>query len=619
MLKQKLLSRNRCYNVSLTNELARSGEGVIWETNVGLLAKIYHKPDKQKESKLEFMINCQPDNPTSIHSHKSLAWPLDILEDSSGKFFGFLMDKITGNPLSLAYMPKDRSQSLPGLTWEYLHKIASNLASSVHAVHSKGYVIGDLKPENILFDNRALVSIIDVDSFQVSDKSRVYRCGVGSREFTPPELIGIGDLNQVDRNIYHDLFGLAVIFYKLLFSAHPYSGIWHSNKPEIQDLDERIKQGYWPHSLFSQIVRAPQSIPIEIAHPGLVSLFKRCFNDGHKNPKYRPTSMEWKKAFDVALQDLYSCKIPTHKYSKTYGKCYWCEIEKRYAKDIYFPYKPVIPLYNTKIQSSTLFQSPTVVNPLPTNFRPIIATKTTNNSPKIDPKPYLYLIAGIVLLGTTVNFIQSFRPLTSSNVPVLVQPTDYSKPQEIPKQKNTGSKKQKPNKQSLPKKSPDKIPKPDQLSENKNPRKPKILDDKKILDTKSIKPHKPTVNTSPPNIGNNQQHTNSNKSMKKKTSDKPLQVKSNLSNTSFHFPMNTCGDLGNPQVGRWYRVLVNPKSFTLEQIKSRYCSDAFPTSNDNTKSKYIQVASFKDEKKAKDLVNILHKELGNIDIRISLN
>jgi serine/threonine protein kinase len=620
MKNQKLFSKNRRYIISLTNQLAKSGEGSVWETNMGFLAKIYHKPDRQKEDKLKFMISSQPDNPTSRHNHNSLAWPLDILEDSSGKFCGFLMDKITGYQLPLAFMPKSRSQSIPGFNWEYLHKTASNLASSVHAIHSKGYVIGDLKPENILFDKRALVSIIDVDSFQVSDGIRVYRCGVGSTEFTPPELIGIGDLSQVDRNIHHDLFALSVIFYKLLFVAHPYSGKWNnSNKPEIQDLDERIKQGYWPYSYskFSPVSRGPNYIPIEIAHPALVSLFKRCFNDGHRNPKNRPTSMEWKKAFDVALQNLDSCKIPTHKYSKTYGKCYWCETTKRYNRDTYFPHQPVTPASNkSRTQSSPPPQAPAVKKSPPINYSPV---PVTNNSPIVNLRPLLCSIVGIVLLGTTVNVIQSFRAFTPTNMPISLKPTEYQNPQKIPKQKKPQPKSQKSNKKPSPKKFPNIPSKSDQLSVNKNVQKNSEKPRESINNTKPSPPSKSAINTTPSKVVDKKQETSNSKSAKNKMPDKLLKVQANLPASIFPFPMKKCGESGNPEFGKWYRVLINSNSFTLDQVKLKYCNDAFLRNNENTRSKYIQVASFRDKKKADDLANVLQRELRNTEIKISLN
>lgn len=609
MKNQKLFSKNRRYIISLTNQLAKSGEGSVWETNMGFLAKVYHTPDKQKEEKLKFMINCQPDNPTSRHNHNSLAWPLDILEDSSGKFCGFLMDKIAGYQLPLAYIPKSRNQSIPGFNWEYLHKTASNLASSVHAIHSKGYVIGDLKPENILFDNRALVSIIDVDSFQVSDRSKIYRCEVGSIEFRAPELIGIKDLSRVDRNIHHDLFALAVIFYQLLFTAHPYSGKWNSSKPEIQDLDERIKQGYWLYSPFSPIGKAPHSIPIEIAHPDLVSLFKRCFNDGHRNPKNRPTSMEWKKAFDVALQNLDSCKIRTHKYSKTYGKCYWCEITKKYNRDIYFPHQPVTPASNqSRTKGSPPPQVTAAKNPLPINYSPV---PTTNNSSTISLKPLLYSIVGVVLFGTTVNIIQSFRAFTPTNIPILPKPTEYPNPQKIPKQKKPQPKSQKSDNKPLPKKSPTPPSKSDQFSENKNIQK--SPEKSRASSNNNIKPSKPS-NFTPSKVGDKQQKTSNSKSIKNKIPEKLLKIQAN-----FLFPMNKCGELGNPESGKWYRVLINSNNFTLDQIKLKYCNDAFLKNHKNIRSKYIQVASFRDKKKAEDLAIVLQRELKNTEIKISLN
>ncbi len=46
---------------------------------------------------------------------------------------------------------------------------ARNLAATTRAVHARSYVIGDLKHSNVLVSPKALVTLVDTDSFQAGD------------------------------------------------------------------------------------------------------------------------------------------------------------------------------------------------------------------------------------------------------------------------------------------------------------------------------------------------------------------------------------------------------------------------------------------------------------------
>jgi hypothetical protein len=46
---------------------------------------------------------------------------------------------------------------------------AMNIATAFQQVHPKGYLIGDVKPENVLVTGQGQVTLVDNDSFQVTD------------------------------------------------------------------------------------------------------------------------------------------------------------------------------------------------------------------------------------------------------------------------------------------------------------------------------------------------------------------------------------------------------------------------------------------------------------------
>ncbi len=324
--------------INLGKEISKSGEGRIYQTSkAGFLAKIYHTITQEQIDKLQVMVKNPPVDPTRSQGHVSIAWPKCLLQDSYGKSLGFLMSAIgNGQTLINVYNPARREKTAAGFNWFYLHTTAMNIASIVQAIHKNSYVVGDLKPDNLLVTPNAYVSIIDTDSFQIVDRRtrKIYRCPVASQEFTPREMFG-KDLQTVDRSEFQDSFAVGVIIWQLLFGYHPFSGDFSGsgNQPNI---DQLIEQGWWMYGSSSQLRPGKLSMPLNIIHPELQQLFRKCFNDGHKKPDARPSAADWQKALGVAISELTQCSVESgHHYAKTYGKCYWCERKRQLGYDMF--------------------------------------------------------------------------------------------------------------------------------------------------------------------------------------------------------------------------------------------------------------------------------------------
>jgi DNA-binding helix-hairpin-helix protein with protein kinase domain len=324
--------------VSLTQQIASSGEGEVWETNLsGHLAKIYHNATTERIEKLKVMLANPPVDPMISFNHISIAWVSDLLKDSSGNYVGFLMPAIRNSKqLSSIYNPSRRKKIAPGFNWYYLHVTALNTAWIIQEIHAKGYVLGDIKTENILVNDRALVAVIDTDSFQVPDSQtgKIYRCTVGSEGFTPVELLG-KDIATTNQTETHDRFRLAVLIHYLLFGYHPFSGQWiGSGEPPEQT--ELIRKGYWYAGQNSLIRPSQNTIPLNVVHPEIKKLFLQCFNEGQTQPHLRPTAKDWHDALQVAVNELTVCgRVDSHHYSRHYGKCYWCERAATLGVDIF--------------------------------------------------------------------------------------------------------------------------------------------------------------------------------------------------------------------------------------------------------------------------------------------
>jgi WD40 repeat protein/serine/threonine protein kinase len=328
-------------SITLKQKIASSGEGTVWTINFpGFLAKLYHQPTRERIDKLKVMIAHPPQNPMRHHNHHvTFAWPQDLLVDAQGQELGFLMPEIVdGVKLSLLYNPKLRSRKAPHFNWYYLHTAALNFALALKSLHKEGYVVGDVKPQNLLVNNRALISVIDTDSFQVRDPltQTLYRCLVGSEGFTPVELLG-KELSTLDQQEVHDRFRLGVMIYLLLFGDQPFKGKWvgRGDSPQPSEL---IRQGSWPYAPNSLVQPGPNTIPLSVIHPQLQVCFQRCFTAGHRNPQDRPSAQDWGEALKLAIVDLRMCHLENnHHYSRTYGRCYWCDRRTSVGFDIFSP------------------------------------------------------------------------------------------------------------------------------------------------------------------------------------------------------------------------------------------------------------------------------------------
>ena len=365
------ISRQR---VEICQEIASGAEGRVYTTDQpGLVAKIYIASSAEKINKLKVMIKNPPEICSLQKEHIALAWPVDLLERENGDCVGFLMPEVVGGrDLLNVYNHKLRNKVLPQCNWYYLHSIAQNLAAMVHSLHTLNCVVGDLKPENILVSGTGLISIIDVDSFQIYDSTtqKIFRCGFASEEFTPPEMLGI-DLREVDRTEIQDRFGLAVIIWLLLFGSHPFSGIWLGNEDDPPNIDERIKNGHWIAAPNTPLKPTPLMIPVDIVHYDIQKLFHRCFTDGFKDIQCRPSAEEWFKALKIAVGNLATCSLMnSHYYTKSNGVCYWCEVKKKYGIEL-FPGENTSNFLSTSpsVNSSSSFPSQESIPEIPLHSR----------------------------------------------------------------------------------------------------------------------------------------------------------------------------------------------------------------------------------------------------------
>lgn len=371
-------------NYTLASQpLGKGGEGAVYSIDgmPGLVLKVYHegKRTETRHRKLLAML----DSPLSPSAMQQVTWPVDVVYQN-GSFMGYVMPAIkNGEELNVLHTDKYICTLSEKIT------VAKNLCAAVNSVHNAGQVIGDLNPNNINIDpNSLFVTLLDTDSYHVTQGSRTYRCGVGLPEYLPREVqekmkngINLETAPLPTFSKYSDYFALSVhVFALLMNGCHPFACAV-DNKVNISPLSQRkpsvtapqpignILNGFFPFEEKRQGFTTPVYAPDYNYLPNEIrSLFKRAFVDGHTDPEKRPTAVEWYNALDKMQKELKTCKQKDkHMFPDKVKKCPWCELENR-------------PLPTQQSFATTVTNPPAVAN----TSAPITNTQTftTHTAPR---------------------------------------------------------------------------------------------------------------------------------------------------------------------------------------------------------------------------------------------
>jgi DNA-binding helix-hairpin-helix protein with protein kinase domain len=314
--------------LDLGPELASGGEGVIYllANDPARLAKVYHKPPSPETvAKLRVLVR-----DATPELCKFAGWPTATLHEAAGSpVVGFVMPKFTGyRAIHTLYSPAHRRATFPHADWTFLVHTALNCAAAFDAVHARGYVVGDVNQSNVLVSEKALVALIDCDSFQVRDDGQVYRCEVGVSQYTPPELQG-RSFRDVTRTANHDRFGLAVLIFHLLFMGrHPFAGRFlGSGEMPLEQAIQEFRFAYGPDAAALQMTPPPHALPLAALAPDLQTLFVRALGHGGERDGSRPAAAEWHAALAAFEKQLRVCPIdPGHRIPAHLAECPWCVI-----------------------------------------------------------------------------------------------------------------------------------------------------------------------------------------------------------------------------------------------------------------------------------------------------
>ncbi len=312
--------------------IAEGGEGRVFEIKGRdeLVAKIYKEQDLGRREKLQLMVDR-----STRGLRKVSAWPLSALSDSGDEVVGFVMENLTGwEPLHHAYQIRSRLKLFPHHTYSFLARAARNLATCVHHLHEEGIVVGDLNESNVFVNGKAMVKIIDADSFQIQGPTALYSCKVGKSELMPPELQGVS-FEGLLRTPEHDRFSLAVLLFQtLVFGRHPFAGTTQHHHDFT--LESCIEHGYYAYTQRRRIpVSPPPNLDLAWLPDNVRELFEEAFDPATTE---RPTAKAWYFALKDLETSLRTCaENPSHLYWNGVRRCPWCDLEDLWKIALFRP------------------------------------------------------------------------------------------------------------------------------------------------------------------------------------------------------------------------------------------------------------------------------------------
>ncbi len=289
--------------------LGKGGEGEIYSIIsplykghcVKLYFDKYRTQDRQK--KIEFMIKNPPADLSG--TNYIVCWPVEIIFQHN-QFVGFIMPAAFSDSEDLYELCVPKSTKLSQV-WQQKYdrktkdgliarmKLCTNLAASIYRVHSLNqYVFVDMKPQNILVTNDSKISLVDLDSIQITQNNKLlFPAEVSTPEYTPPE----SKNNFAIVGESWDRFSMAVIFYEILFNIHPYVASFSGKYQSCNTIPEYIQNNLFVHGSnkkYVAILPSPHK-NYQIIPSGLQTLFIRAFETNAM--QQRPSARDFGETF----------------------------------------------------------------------------------------------------------------------------------------------------------------------------------------------------------------------------------------------------------------------------------------------------------------------------------
>ena len=351
--------------------LAKGGEGEIFNLKgkyKGYCLKVYHPKlrNDERQNKLKYMC----DNPPGIHVKEKfrICWPSEIVF-SEEEFVGFIMPEAFTDSLMPYHLCQVNIPDKLDPEWNKKYNrdsyngrinrlmLSANICAAVNQIHSDGrYVLVDLKPQNLLITLDGKVSLIDLDSIQISEgDSILFSAPVSTPEYTPAEA---KEILKEDKPITKswDSFSLGIIIYEILCGIHPYTGTSNPPYEDVSTISGKIENNQ-THIIIGKSafkILPPVHNNFDYLSPELKEIFKDIFS-AHSDIQERPTVGDLGK---VLAKEIIFFKENQEKIKQQEAIDNYDSLEKNYrtlnlqlrsAKENIKRYEEEIKIKNTKI------------------------------------------------------------------------------------------------------------------------------------------------------------------------------------------------------------------------------------------------------------------------------
>ena len=289
--------------------ISKGGEGEVFNLvgNPSLCLKIYHKAHrtKEREEKLKYMCANPPSDLEG--GNFRICWPKEVVYKND-EFVGFTMLMAFDNSqlpyhLCQPQLPKNLTRE-----WTLSYDRASSkgmmsrlmlctniIAAVLRVIKLNKYHLVDLKPQNLLVTSSGKVSLIDLDSVQISDgKTILFKAPVSTPEYTPPEAKEILKKDIPITNDW-DSFSVGILVYEILCGLHPYVGTAKPPYENLTTLTDKISNNLTHITKGKQLfanLPSPHNT-FDLFSNSLKTIFKKLFADYRLGVSIRPTLEEF--------------------------------------------------------------------------------------------------------------------------------------------------------------------------------------------------------------------------------------------------------------------------------------------------------------------------------------
>lgn len=251
--------------------VASGGEAIIYAHGADVL-KVYHVPSRTRSDKLQYLF-----------SQPRLALPTIVAPDQpifsgprAATIVGFQMRRLPTGAEPLAKLFRRDYCDQNRISGPMKVKVFISLLQGLVDIHRTGRIVGDLNDQNEMFILSQLLTYwIDVDSMQCGP----YPCMAATEDYLSPELYGI-DLSRAPVfKPEHDYYSAAVLMFRGLLMAHPFSGGFSS---QYRSLFDRAQHGLT--FLDASVMYPKKANPAEVLTDDLADLLLSYLKRQRRDP-----------------------------------------------------------------------------------------------------------------------------------------------------------------------------------------------------------------------------------------------------------------------------------------------------------------------------------------------